>query len=360
MAGGGNTNPMLQQDEVAKMSKSMRKALLILNCILLSIGSAVGPLVLRLYFLKGGKGVWIPAATETAGFPFVIPALIGSYIYRRRSTGPATKICFITWRLLLASVVFGVLTGVDDYLYASGVNYLPISTASLIIASQLAFTALFAFLLVRQPFTAFSVNSVFLLCLGAGILAMHAGSDRPANETNAQYWKGFMMTAGAAVLYGFVLPAIELTYKKAKQNVTYTLVMEMQLIISLFATLFNFFGMIVFSSELQGMGEEAAGFQMGGKVGYWFILICSAIVWQCFFIGAVGVLSCGSSLLSGILIATFLPVTEILAVFIYNEKFGAEKAVALILSIWGFVSYFYGEYKQMTKKRDPTRTPPLG
>ncbi|CAN1848752.1 Purine permease 3 [Linum perenne] len=279
------------------MSKSMRKALLILNCILLSIGSAVGPLVLRLYFLKGGKGVWIPAATETAGFPFVIPALIGSYIYRRRSTGPATKICFITWRLLLASVV------------------------------------------VRQPFTAFSVNSVFLLCLGAGILAMHAGSDRPANETNAQYWKGFMMTAGAAVLYGFVLPAIELTYKKAKQNVTYTLVMEMQLIISLFATLFNFFGMI-------GMGEEAAGFQMGGKVGYWFILICSAIVWQCFFIGAVGVLSCGSSLLS--------------AVFIYNEKFGAEKAVALILSIWGFVSYFYGEYKQMTKKRDPTRTPPLG
>ncbi|CAN1848753.1 Purine permease 1 [Linum perenne] len=244
------------------MSKSMRKALLILNCILLSIGSAVGPLVLRLYFLKG----------------------------------------------------------------------------ALIIASQLAFTALFAFLLVRQPFTAFSVNSVFLLCLGAGILAMHAGSDRPANETNAQYWKGFMMTAGAAVLYGFVLPAIELTYKKAKQNVTYTLVMEMQLIISLFATLFNFFGMIVFSSELQ--------VRMGGKVGYWFILICSAIVWQCFFIGAVGVLSCGSSLLS--------------AVFIYNEKFGAEKAVALILSIWGFVSYFYGEYKQMTKKRDPTRTPPLG
>ncbi|CAN1848750.1 Purine permease 1 [Linum perenne] len=94
--------------------------------------------------------------------------------------------------------------------------------------------------------------------------------------------------------------------------------MEMQLIISLFATLFNFFGMIVFSSELQV------------RIQY------------------------------GILIATFLPVTEILAVFIYNEKFGAEKAVALILSIWGFVSYFYGEYKQMTKKRDPTRTPPLG
>ncbi|CAN0921288.1 Purine permease 3 [Linum grandiflorum] len=349
--GGDQESPM--------MSKPMKKLLLIINCILLSVGSAVGPLVLRLYFLKGGKGVWISAATETAGWPMIIPALIGSYLYRRRSTYPsATKISFITWRLFLASAFFGILTGLDDFLYASGVNYLPVSTSSLIIASQLAFTALFAFFLVKQPFTAFSVNSVFLLCVGAGTLAMHAGSDKPAHETNAQYLKGFFMIVGAAVLYGFVLPGIELTYKKAKQNITYTLVMEMQLVISFFATAFNFVGMIA-SNEIQGMGKEAAGFEMGGKVGYWLVLTWSAIVWQCFFVGAVGVVSCGSSLLSGILIATFLPITEILAVFIYHEKFGAEKAVALVLSIWGFVSYFYGEYKQMKKIKDP-KLPPLG
>ncbi|CAN0880107.1 Purine permease 3 [Linum grandiflorum] len=331
------------------MSKSMKRTLLIVNCIMLSFGSAVGPLVLRLYFIKGGTGVWTSAALETAGWPFIIFPLTASYFYRRSRNGrpgkATTTVSFITWRLALASAVFGVLTGLDDFLYASGVNYLPVSTVALIIAAQLAFTAVFAFLLVRQKFTAFSVNAIFLLCVGAGTLAVNASSDRPVGETAADYFKGFFMTVCAALLYGFVLPAVELTYKKADQTVTYTLVLEMQMVISFFATAFNVVGMIV-HNEFQAMPREAAEFKMG-KVGYCLVLACVALIWQCFFLGAVGVVSCGSSLLSGILIATFLPVTEILAVLIYHEKFGSQKAVALILSLWGFVSYFYGEYKLM-------------
>lgn len=42
--------------------------------------------------------------------------------------------------------------------------------------------------------------------------------------------------------------------------------------------------------------------------------------------------------------------TEVLAVIIYKENFQAEKGVALVLSLWGFVSYFYGEIKQERKK----------
>ena len=47
-----------------------------------------------------------------------------------------------------------------------------------------------------------------------------------------------------------------------------------------------------------------------------------------------------------------LPVTEILAVIFYKENFQAEKGVALALSLWGFVSYFYGELKH-NKEADP-------
>ncbi|CAN1821152.1 Purine permease 3 [Linum perenne] len=310
-----------EKKEGSGMSKSMKKTLLLVNCVILSLGSAIGPLVLRLYFVKGATGVWIPAGLETAGWPIIIFPLIASYIYRRGRNGPKmTRVSFITWRLALASAVLGILTGLDDFLYASGVNYLPVSTSALVIASQLAFTACFAFLLVRQSFTAFSVNAIVLLCMGSGVLALNTSSDRPPHVTSAQYFKGFFMTVGAAVLYGFVLPAVEFTYKKADQSITYTLVLEMQMVISFFATSFNVVGMII-HKEIQ--------------------------VWQCFFLGAVGVVSCGSSLLSGVLIATFLPITEILAVFIYNEQFGPQKAVALVLSLWGFVSYFYGEYKQM-------------
>ncbi|CAN1821154.1 Purine permease 3 [Linum perenne] len=228
------------------MSKSMKKTLLLVNCVILSLGSAIGPLVLRLYFVKGATGVWIPAGLETAGWPIIIFPLIASYIYRRGRNGPKmTRVSFITWRLALASAVLGILTGLDDFLYASGVNYLPVSTSALVIASQLAFTACFAFLLVRQSFTAFSVNAIVLLCMGSGVLALNTSSDRPPHVTSAQYFKGFFMTVGAAVLYGFVLPAVEFTYKKADQSITYTLVLEMQMVISFFATSFNVVGMII-------------------------------------------------------------------------------------------------------------------
>lgn len=69
--------------------------------------------------------------------------------------------------------------------------------------------------------------------------------------------------------------------------------------------------------------------------------------------GAVGIVFCGSSLLSGIMIATLLPVTETLAVLFYHEKFQAEKGVSLVLSLGGFISYFYGELLQQNKKRKP-------
>lgn len=83
------------------------------------------------------------------------------------------------------------------------------------------------------------------------------------------------------------------------------------------------------------------------------VLVWSAIIWQGFFLGAIGIIFCASSLLSAVVIAVLLPVTEVLAVIFYQEKFQAEKGVALVLSLWGFASYFYGEVKQSKKKKKP-------
>ena len=75
---------------------------------------------------------------------------------------------------------------------------------------------------------------------------------------------------------------------------------------------------------------------------------------QFFAIGAGGVIFCASSLLSGVIISVLLPVTELLAILLYKEKFQAEKGVALVLSLWGFVSYFYGEIKHAHKTKENT------
>lgn len=257
--------------------------------------------------------------------------------------------------VFFASAIIGILTGLDNYLYAYGVARLPVSTSSLIIASQLAFTAAFAFLLVKQKLTSYSLNAVFLLTLGAVVLGLHTNGDRPDNESARQYLVGFLMTIGAAVLYGFVLPLMELTYKRARQEITYALVLEIQMVMCLFATLVCTVGMVV-NKDFQAIGKEARAYTLGeGK--YYAVVVASALIWQCFFLGAIGVIYCGSSLLSAIIIAVLLPVTEILAVIFYKEKFQAEKGVSLALSLWGFASYFYGEIKNKKKMKKREQLP---
>ncbi|KAL8256646.1 hypothetical protein R6Q59_031713 [Mikania micrantha] len=257
----------------------------------------------------------------------------------------SATVVYMRPRVFFAAAVLGVMTGLDDYLYACGVARLPVSTTTLIIASQLSFTAFFAFLLVKQKFTPYTINAVVLLTIGAIVLAFHSSSDRPNGESKLEYFKGFFLTVTAAVLYGLVLPLVELTYNKANQAITYTLVLEIQLVLCLFATIFCIIGMLI-NNDFKVIPREAKDFGLG-ETRYYIILCSSVIFWQCFFLGAIGVVFCASSLLSGIIIALLLPVTEVLAVVLYNEPFQVEKGIALVLSLWGFISYFYGEYKCM-------------
>uniref|UniRef100_A0A251T9U9 Probable purine permease n=1 Tax=Helianthus annuus TaxID=4232 RepID=A0A251T9U9_HELAN len=338
-----------QEENNDKMSKPMKKALLVLNCIMLGIGNCGGPLVQRLYFVKGGKRIWISSFLLTAGWPFLIIPLICSFWYKRRNGSQETKLISLKPSVFFPCAILGVLTGLDDYLAAYGVSRLPVSTSALIIATQLAFTAGFAFLLVKQKFSAYTINAVVLLSIGAVILALHSSTDRPDHESNIKYYEGFFMTLGASALYGFILPSIELTFKKAKQPITYSLVMEMQIVMSFFATVFCTIGMLI-NHDFKAIPHEARNFELG-EVTYYVILSANSLLWQFFFLGAIGVIFCASSLLSGVIIATLLPVTESLAVLFFHEKFQVEKGLSLALSLWGFVSYFYGEFKQVKKMK---------
>ncbi|KAM1935042.1 hypothetical protein ACFX15_019160 [Malus domestica] len=317
----------METDHIEKRNAVMKTLLLVISCTLLSIGTCGGPLVMRLYFIHGGKRVWLSSWLQTGGWPIIfIPIAIG-YYHRRKTEGPSTKLFFMKLPLFMASAVIGVLTGLDR---------LPLRlrrgpTSCL-----------------HQKFTSFSINAVVLLTMGAAVLGLNTSSDRPEGETNKEYIAGFFMTVAAAALYGFVLPLIKLTYKKAKQTITYALVLEIQSVMCLFATLFCTVGMLI-NNDFKLIPREARKFDLG-ETRYYMVLVLSAIVWQAFFLGAIGIIFCAPSLLSGIVIAVLLPITEILAVIFYHEKFQPEKGVSLALSVWGFVSYFYGEIKQNKQK----------
>ncbi|XP_060175462.1 purine permease 3-like [Lycium barbarum] len=347
-----------------QVSSTMKKALLVINCIILAVGTCGGPLVMRLYFIKGGKRIWLSCWLETAAWPINFIPLAISYIYRCKSNNNVddnnnnnnntTKLILMTPRIFIATIGIGILQGLANYFYAYGIAKLPVSTSGLLFATQLAFTAFFAFIIVKLKFTSYSVNSVFLLTIGAVVLALRSGGDQPEGEPKKEYILGFIMTLASAALTGLIFPLVELIYKKAQQAITYTLVLEFQTVYCFVATVLSTVGMII-NSDFQAISREAKAFELG-ESRYYVVIVWSAIILQFYFLGAIGVIYSASSLVSGILLSVLLPVTEVLAVFLYGEKFSAEKGVSLALSLWGFASYFYGDHKE-NKRRENNQSP---
>ncbi|KAK7268263.1 hypothetical protein RIF29_20958 [Crotalaria pallida] len=214
----------MEEGREANQKKTMKRILLIINCIMLAIGVCGGPLISRLYFIHGGNRVWLSSFLQAAGFPIILLPL---FIIRRRQMtnsvdNSKVKVFAIKLPLFLFSAIIGIIIALDSYLYSYGVARLSV--------------------IPREA---------------------------------------------------------------------------------------NHFGL--------------------GKTTYYVVLVVSAIIWQMSFLGAIGVIFCASSLFTGVFTSLLVPVTEILAIIFYKEKFKAEKGVSLVLSIWGFVSYFYGEYKQAKK-----------
>ncbi|KAL0795661.1 hypothetical protein Bca101_067038 [Brassica carinata] len=336
----------------------MKNGLLVLPCMILAIGTCGGPLLTRLYYKNGGQRIWFMSFLSTAGFPFILIPLGSSCLLpppqkpqQLRKHRKKTEIFLMETPMIMASIFIGLLIGLDNYCFAYGLAYLPVSTMSLIVGTQLGFNAIFSFFMVKQTFTPFSINAIVLLTTGTGILALCGGGDRAGDVSHEEYVVVFLVTLTAAVLYAFILPFVELTYNKVRQEITFTLVLEMQMVMCIAASCFCIVGMLV-EGDFKDIPREAREVKIGGR---------SALLLHVdgddsdSISRPIGVVFCASSLASGVLISALLPVTEVLAVVCLREKFQAEKGVALLLSLWGFVSYFYGEYKSGKRIIDKTR-----
>ncbi|EPS74474.1 hypothetical protein M569_00285, partial [Genlisea aurea] len=311
--------------------------LLIINGLLLAVGSSGIPLIMRLYFIHGGKMLWFASWLQTSAFPLILIPLLFNHL--RRTTTTAARFFSINRKLSAAAAAIGIAIGFNNYLYAYGSSKLPVSTSSLIFSTQLIFTALFSFLLVKHKFTAYSINAIVLLTVGAVILSFHSSAK---DESDRDYEFGFAVTVTAVALSGLIQPLMELCYLKSDQAVDGVVALEFQFVLSSFATGFCTVGMLM-GKDFEGISGEAKGFEIGA-VNYILTVFFTAVVSQCFFLGSVGVIHLSSALLAGVIICASLPLCEILAVVLFREKFRPEKGVSLLLSLWGSVSYFYGEF----------------
>ncbi|KAK9167475.1 hypothetical protein Scep_002666 [Stephania cephalantha] len=314
----------------------------------MAIGVIGGPLLSRLYYLHGGGRKWVNTFTQSAGFPILFAPLF--FLYLRHRSNPQSTHFFMESKLFVASAIIGVFVGLDNFLYTLGLSYLPVSTSSILYATQLAFIAVFARIIVRQKFTPFTINSVVLMTLGSVLLGPRTSGDRPAGVTGKGYLFGFFLTLGSAGLIGLVWPCVELCYAKATRVLNFTVVLQFQLNVAAFASIVSFIAMIA-NKDFQRIKR------VWTRPNH---VCCSTSWWRCgvavlLLRRSWGDILRAGSLLNGILSAVLLPMTEIAAVFAYHEKFTGEKGMALALCLWGFTSYFYGEYQTNKKAKALTK-----
>ncbi|KAG0503754.1 hypothetical protein HPP92_003826 [Vanilla planifolia] len=208
-----------------------------------------------------------------------------------------------------------LLTGLDDFLYALRTGLPPRLDLRRPHRDTWPFTALFAYFIIKQRFTAFSINAVALLTVGRRCSPC-APATAQRGETR-QVLEGFVLTLQGcrAVRAGVAVGGAYLHAKAGRAILT--VVMGCGL-----------------SSDSSYRPLPSAWSSTTIQKIFMYIIVK---------LKAVGVISCVNTLLAGVLIAVFIPVVEFLAA-IFLEKFTGERVA--LLCLWGLASYSHGEYRE--------------
>ncbi|GLU08579.1 hypothetical protein SLE2022_254850 [Rubroshorea leprosula] len=315
--------------------------LLIINYFCLFLGSVSSTLLSKYYFIHKGSSRWVSTWVQSAGFPLLLfPIFLPYYLFKCTPRKPFTH---FTPRMLALSISIGLMLGINNLLFSWGNSYLPVSTSSLLLSSQLVFNLILSVIIVKQKITFTNLNCVVLLTLSSVLLGLGSGHDKPHGLTRAKYFIGFFSTIGAGLLFALYLPVMEMIYKKVY---CYSMVMEMQLVMEVSATALATMGTI-----WDGGFRERMVFDKGVKV-YWVTVLGNVVTWQLCFMGTAGMVFLTCSITGGICMTALLAMNVLGGVLVYGDEFGGVKAVSTVLCAWGFCSYVYGMYVKMKKERN--------
>ncbi|KAK7330861.1 hypothetical protein VNO77_25066 [Canavalia gladiata] len=326
-----------------------------LYTIFVLAGQSTATLLVRLYYNNGGNSKWMTAFVQSAGFPVLIPL----YFYLPTQTqpnnnSPKTKPKIFT--LVSLYLLIGLLVTGENIMHSYGLQYLPLSTYSLLCETQLGFNALFSFFLNSQKFTAFIFNSIVLLTISASLLAVNAESESPIGLSRKKHVVGLFYTLGGSAALSLQLSLIQLSFEKVIKRKTFSAVLDMQLYTSFIATCACVVGLFV-SGEWKTMDNEIKEYK-NGKVSYVMTLFWTAVTWQMSCIGLVGLIHEVSSLFSNVIGSLALSIVPILAFMFFHDKMNnGVKCIALLLAVWGFLSYVYQNYLDDRDKRDGLEVP---
>ncbi|OAY26598.1 probable purine permease 4 [Manihot esculenta] len=334
-----------EEDQKAKTSKGYM-LLLVINYLCLFVGSISSSLISKFYFIHKGSSRWVSTWVQSAGFPLLLfPIYLPYYLFKCSERRPFDR---FSPRILILSILIGLMLGLNNLLFSWGNSYLPVSTSSLLLSSQLVFNLILSVIIVKQRITFQNLNCVILLTLSSVLLALGSSHDRPQGLTTTKYFIGFFSTIGAGLLFALYLPIMEKIYKNVN---CYGMVMEMQLVMEIAATALATAGMATDGGFREMKRESIYEFDKGEK-WYWVTVMGNVVTWQMCFMGTAGMVFLTSSLTGGICMTALLGMNVVGGVLVYGDQFGGVKVVSTLLCGWGFCSYVYGMYLKMKDQKE--------
>ncbi|TVU15984.1 hypothetical protein EJB05_39530, partial [Eragrostis curvula] len=309
----------------------------LMDMLVVLCGQTVATLLGRLYFNSGGKSMWMATLSQTAGAPLLfIPLLLTPPPSAEEHKPAASKMAAIYAGL-------GTMIGFDNFMYSYALLYLPVSTFSLVAATQLAFNAVTSRLINAQRFTALIVNSVVVLTFSAALLGVGSSDDETAsNVPRGKYPVGFVLTLAASAIIALILSLAEVTFEKVIKVRTMRWVLRMQMYPCLVATAVSLVGLFA-SGQWRTIPGEMASFK-NGKARYVLTLVGTAVSWQAAGLGIMRLITRVSALFANVTATVALPLVPVFAVALFGDRMTGIKAVAMLMAAWGFLSYVYQHY----------------
>ncbi|CAI9269388.1 unnamed protein product [Lactuca saligna] len=244
-------------------------------------GQSAATMLGRLYFINGGNSKWMATLVQTVGFPLMLPFIFlfspskTPLEHHHQVTGKSS------WTtLVILYTTLGIFLAGNCMLYSFGLNFLPVSTYSLICTSQLAFNALFSYFLNGQKFTPFIANSLVLLSFSSMLLVFQSDSKETGKISRSKYIIGFVCTIAASAGWGLMLSITQLALQKILKSTSYKVVFDITVYQSLIATVVILMGLFA-SGEWKDIKEEMWDFE-SGKASYIINLVGTAVSWQVF------------------------------------------------------------------------------
>ncbi|KAL3376921.1 hypothetical protein AABB24_003377 [Solanum stoloniferum] len=327
------------------------------NAVLILVCLSAATLLGELYYREGGKSTWMNSLVQMVGFPILFPILLlkkreenrDDEEHMHKNTINSNNKNPSVWMFLSVYVFLGLLLGGSCILNAVGLLHLPVSTFSLISASQLGFNALFSFFLNSQKITTYIANSIILLTISS-ILLVFQPDDSSSNDSSkgkGYVLIGFICTLFGSAGYALLLSATERIFRNVMKKRTLKEVMSVVIWQSFFATCAILIGLFA-SGEWRWIKTEMNEYKLG-EVSYVMTLVWNALAWQIYTIGLLSLIMKVSALFANVITALSVPLIPVLALIFFNEKMSGVKVISMILAIWGFLSYGYQQYLDEVK-----------